>query len=142
MNKVFLFFLAILFSSCSNLDGNFSQRNGIKSSLFGEWTYETGPENCKEYGNIGFKRSGKYTRSSENCHIADDAFGNYFYGWYQVEDFVCFVDSKEDLRESLEKGYSREKCTWRIQDFSPNRIVVRNLLSASDYSTIVLSRAE
>lgn len=142
MNKVFLFFVAILLSSCSNLDWNNSQRSGIKPRLVGEWTYETGPESCKEYGNIGFKRSGKYTRSSENCHIADDAFGNYFYGWYLVENFVCFVDSKEDLRESLEKGYLREKCSWEIEDFSPNRIVVRNNLSASDHSTIVLSRAE
>ncbi|PUA26590.1 MAG: hypothetical protein B0W54_22865 [Cellvibrio sp. 79] len=124
--KILHILVLIVLVSCSsqNLKLVSSEDARILSNLVGEWDYSTGPENCRENGFIGFKQSGKYTRSSENCQIADDSFGNYYYGWYVAEGFICFVRTKEHLEQIKYLGFVRDYCTWKVVEYSPTKFLI------------------
>jgi len=105
----------------------------------GQWEWEEGPENCRNLVNVAFRSDGTYTRTSESCNFADDGFGNFYYGWYVVNERICFVRIDEQFEdenfrshlykslflEQKKRGFIKESCTWKIENAKKTKVVIK-----------------
>lgn len=140
MKKIALLLLSVSILACTVINNEEIESGGVALGLEGEWNYQSGPSSCRKNGYIAFRRSGQYTRSSENCVIADDSFGKYRYGWYVASGYICFVHSKLGLKESMEKGYIKEICTWKVVESSATGFVFHEYKASGGYNVIQLSK--
>lgn len=124
INKLIVLWCALLFSACAVLDKKNVNDHKISQILVGNWKYVTGPANCKNYTDIGFRQNGKYTRTSESCDFVDDGFGIYSYGWYIANGYICFVSSSEHLKHAKTFGYAKEHCYWEVKSFNSSEITI------------------
>lgn len=142
----------IVISSCTLAPRDNSRT--ISRMLVGQWEWEEGPEDCRALVNMAFRGNGTYTRTSESCGLADDGFGMFDYGWYVASGHVCFVSIEEQwedekprrklygqiFNEALKAGYSKEKCPWRIEKASYNKITVVEEYEGYEPTTFTMER--
>lgn len=126
MKKVGLLFITIIICSCVNQQGKNSLDQEIWNNLIGTWDYETGPESCIEYGWMSFKKNGKYSRTSDDCQIADDSFGEHYYGWYVANQHICFVETKKHLGHAKKFGFVKDHCKWKVVEFTNEKIKIHS----------------
>lgn len=110
--------------SCARVESTYNEDYQISKILIGSWDYEIITHECAEYGFLGFRRNGKYTRSSESCLMADDSFNNYYYGWFVANGFLCFVGDEKQFNEVRGNGFSKEYCAWEIEKYNKSEILV------------------
>lgn len=124
--KYIVLILAVFLASCATKKSNYSEDYRISKMLVGSWDYTAGPEKCREYGFIGFRGSGEYTRSSEDCQMADDSFGQYYYGWYVADKYICFVSTKEHLAQVRTLGFIKDHCHWKVVEYSEDGFLIHD----------------
>lgn len=122
--------------------------------IVGQWEWKEGPENCRSLVNMAFKSDGTYTRTSESCDFADDGFGNFYYGWYVVNEHICFLHIDEQFEdekprsslykslfiEQKKKGFVKESCPWKIENAQKTKVVVTEQYSDVDSSKFTMVR--
>ncbi len=124
MYKTVTTFLALIMIGCTHPVVVSDKDSEITNILVGSWFYSIKSEVCPESGGISFKRNGEYSRSSENCHLADDSFGFHYYGWYVANEHICFVSTKEHLIHARTFGFAEDHCRWKIVEYSKDQILV------------------
>lgn len=124
MRKVFTTFLSLILVGCVHPVVIGDKDKEISKLLFGSWFYSIESEVCPESGWISFKVNGKYSRSSEDCHLADDSFDFHYYGWYVANEHICFVNSKEHLLHARAFGFVEDHCQWKIVEYSEKKLLV------------------
>ncbi len=124
MKRIFTAILTLVLIGCAHPVVLSDKDKEITELLVGSWFYSIKTEACPESGGISFKRNGKYSRSSENCHLADDSFGFHYYGWYVADEHICFVNSKEHLIHAKSFGFVKDHCKWKIDKYSKNEMLV------------------
>jgi hypothetical protein len=140
MKKTYnLFYLSLIFVlSCSVQPVDHSRAHAWR--LLGAWEWEKGPAECREDGYIEFRPNGTYTLTSSSCHLEDDGFGHFHYGWYIAEQYICFVydereyeDEKQEesgsrkyFLEREKEGFQADRCPWRILSFSRNSFQIKS----------------
>ncbi len=124
MIRVIIILVSFILVSCAHPVLVREKDKVITNQMLGSWFYSISSDVCPESGWISFKRSGKYSRSSENCQIADDSFGNHYYGWYVANEHICFVDTKDHLIHAKVFGFTTDHCKWKIVEYSEKEVVV------------------
>lgn len=139
--------LCSLGCSSSQIHNNHSSNSQLPSSNYlqqilpGQWAWEEGPSECINHANMAFRRDGSYTYTSESCDFADDGFGLFYYGWYLVDNYLCFVVLEEQFTEqppahsTIRKKYLKAKragfvpsrCSWEIIQAERDQLSIRQL---------------
>ena len=120
-----VFKVLILIIGLQGCEGNLllkDDHSNLSRTLLGHWQYEDGPNECRNHVSISFRKNGTYSRSAVNCSIATDSFGEYFYGWYVVDNYICFASNKDELKS---KTHLQERCKWKVVSMGKSSIVVR-----------------
>ena len=134
-----VFTLALACAGCETTPRDDS--DAIARTLVGMWEYDFGGEQCPGNALLGLRADGKLTSTFGDCEMDSDGFGRYVYGWYVVNETVCFFELEEEF-DDLAKGESRpklyrrlylekvreafvaERCGWKVVRFSRKEIVI------------------
>jgi hypothetical protein len=114
----------------------------IARRLVGMWEYDYGGEQCPGNAILGLRANGTLTSTFGDCEMDSDGFGRYVYGWYVVDDRVCFIELDEEfddlakgasprpalyrrLYEALvREGFVEGRCDWKVLRSSGKEIVI------------------
>jgi hypothetical protein len=140
----YLILLLLLLSGCTTTTKDNSKR--LEKYFVGEWEWEQGRADCKEYVSMAFRGNGTHTRTSSSCDIEDDGFGIFTYGWFVANNHLCFVHIEEQYKdekprkdlykklflEQVDKGFNKAICYWKIEQIERNRITITYIIDENN----------